>query len=530
MAFSCGAISAAAGLLGEAGAGTLASAWRCLCIIILCLRCLWEALVSIFRHPFVRHDAARDVPVVVHAPTEFNTRVVAACPSLLLFRPLWWADGGHVQTLAMSLKRLPRDAPPYRREALTLPCRVSVTLSYRAAADTPPDAPLVLCLHGMGGCDTSEMMELFTAAVAARGQRAVVYNRRGHGGNSLLPRPPSEDGGGVGGGGGDGGDGAGAGTGAGAGAGAGGTTNDAPPPGARGAAAGEGRASGAVTAAEGRAPAAEAGGGGAGAREAAAVAEAAAADASSAGAANGGDTAAAAATAGSGAGSAPRPKIFPKHVDLGDMLAAVEHVCAQYPDAPKFLIGFSCGANLCISYLAHAGASSPFIAAASVSNGYDIMHGTSCLRSDPVLDTLSAGMLREGVLKRKGRLAEVIHLAKAAGITIDTAAVMRATTLHELEELLVVPAYGFSSLREYYDGDSCHRVIGNVATPLLCIATRDDPFDRGNAPSVPIAAAACNEHIVAVVTRQGGHVGWVSNMRAESEQWGITVPYHNPNV
>ena len=53
----------------------------------------------------------------------------------------------------------------------------------------------------------------------------------------------------------------------------------------------------------------------------------------------------------------------------------VEHIMRLYPDAPKYLIGFSCGANLAINYLAHVGNSSPFIASASVSNGYNILKG-----------------------------------------------------------------------------------------------------------------------------------------------------------
>ena len=63
----------------------------------------------------------------------------------------------------------------------------------------------------------------------------------------------------------------------------------------------------------------------------------------------------------------------------GQQVAVIQHICALYPEAPKFLIGFSCGANLAVNYLAHSDASCPFIATASVSNGYDIYHGEHVL-------------------------------------------------------------------------------------------------------------------------------------------------------
>ena len=60
---------------------------------------------------------------------------------------------------------------------------------------------------------------------------------------------------------------------------------------------------------------------------------------------------------------------------LSRQVHVVEHIMRLFPDAPKYMIGFSCGANLAINYLAHVGKSSPFIASASVSNGYNILKG-----------------------------------------------------------------------------------------------------------------------------------------------------------
>ena len=139
-------------------------------------------------------------------------------------------------------------------------------------------------------------LQLFTRAAVRRGYRAVVYNRRGHGGTSLLPAPlpdgPSLPG------------------------------DVESPLGVEGKT--DRRDCGALTDVAGRAE---------------------------------------------GAGTnAAAPKIFPKHVNMDDMEAVVSHLRASNPRAPMFLIGFSCGANLCIHYLATSGEDCPFIAAGSVSD------------------------------------------------------------------------------------------------------------------------------------------------------------------
>ena len=70
----------------------------------------------------------------------------------------------------------------------------------------------------------------------------------------------------------------------------------------------------------------------------------------------------------------------------------------------RYLIGFSCGANLCIHYLATSGSECPFIAAGSVSNGYDIWHGSGLLRdNDRINDGIAAQFLKSVLEQVCGR-------------------------------------------------------------------------------------------------------------------------------
>ena len=61
-------------------------------------------------------------------------------------------------------------------------------------------------------------------------------------------------------------------------------------------------------------------------------------------------------------------KIFPRHVNMDDMDHIVKHIHKKYPNAPKYLVGFSCGGNLAINYIAKEGI---FQATVCICNGFD---------------------------------------------------------------------------------------------------------------------------------------------------------------
>lgn len=87
-----------------------------------------------------------------------------------------------------------------------------------------------------------------------------------------------------------------------------------------------------------------------------------------------------------GCAASPVPAAPYHHVPVGWMATGqsptptrrqvVAHIQRQYPDAPKFLVGFSAGANLAVSYCGRAAAgSNPFRAAVSVSNMHHFVSG-----------------------------------------------------------------------------------------------------------------------------------------------------------
>ena len=82
-------------------------------------------------------------------------------------------------------------------------------------------------------------------------------------------------------------------------------------------------------------------------------------------------------------------------------------------------------------------------------------------------------------------------------------------TVRQFDEFFTAPHFGFNGASDYYNRASAMRVIDRIRVPALIITAEDDPF-------VPIGPfrdprLAANPHITLIVTRHGGHCGFVSD-------------------
>lgn len=91
------------------------------------------------------------------------------------FKPAWWLNSPHLQTLWPALlRRLP--ALPTVRERLATPDGDFIDLDWYGG-ESP--APLVLLLHGLAGSAQSFYIQGMQAALARRGWRSAALNFRG---------------------------------------------------------------------------------------------------------------------------------------------------------------------------------------------------------------------------------------------------------------------------------------------------------------------------------------------------------------
>jgi len=96
------------------------------------------------------------------------------------FRGPAWLRGAHAQTIWPYL--LPRIAARYRRERVDTPDGDFWDFDWVGPADSSPETPLVILLHGLEGGSDSHYARALMAAIAERGWRGVVPHFRGCGG------------------------------------------------------------------------------------------------------------------------------------------------------------------------------------------------------------------------------------------------------------------------------------------------------------------------------------------------------------
>ena len=80
-------------------------------------------------------------------------------------------------------------------------------------------------------------------------------------------------------------------------------------------------------------------------------------------------------------------------------------------------------------------------------------------------------------------------------------------TVRQFDEAFTAPHFGFASAEEYYHRASAMRVVDRIRVPALIITADDDPF-------VPVGPfrdprVTRNPHIRLIVTRSGGHCGFI---------------------
>jgi hypothetical protein len=82
-------------------------------------------------------------------------------------------------------------------------------------------------------------------------------------------------------------------------------------------------------------------------------------------------------------------------------------------------------------------------------------------------------------------------------------------SVREFDEVYTAPHFGFRDASDYYHRASAMRVVDRIAVPALVISAEDDPF----VPSDPFhdPRVRDNAHLRVIVTRNGGHCGFVSD-------------------
>jgi hypothetical protein len=122
--------------------------------------------------------------------------------------------------------------------------------------------------------------------------------------------------------------------------------------------------------------------------------------------------------------------------------------------------------------------------------------------------------LEQAIARGLKELAYRIYAAHPEAI--EKAAIERANSIWGFDHELVIGRLGFPSVEAYYEASSGLHLLPNLEKPTLIIYAADDPlFDPTIIPDLQ-AASDRNPNIELILTRYGGHVGYLSSKACQT--------------
>lgn len=173
------------------------------------------------------------------------------------------------------------------------------------------------------------------------------------------------------------------------------------------------------------------------------------------------------------------------------------------------LAGYSLGGNLALKMAGELGRDAPALVSA-VCAVSPVMELEACVRAIERRQNFAYHWNFVRNLKSRMR-----RKARAFPGDWDLAPLKRIRTIRAFDEIYTAPHHGFAGASDYYHRASAMRVVDRIAVPALVITAEDDPF----VPPEPFRSAAVREnpHVTTLVTRHGGHCGFVGAANGDGD-------------
>jgi hypothetical protein len=204
-----------------------------------------------------------------------------------------------------------------------------------------------------------------------------------------------------------------------------------------------------------------------------------------------------------------RPRLYHSG-ETSDFDFVVASLASRESQTPLFAVGASLGGNVLLKWLGENPGQGKVTAAAAISTPYDLAAGSRHL------ETAVGRFYVGGFLKTlRVKAAGVARRFPEAATRIDLERVARSRTFWDFDDAATGPLHGFAGAEDYYARSSSLNFLGRIETPTLCLSARDDPFLPASA--LERAGIAASPRVTFLVTRKGGHIGFVSS--AGSRYW-----------
>ena len=181
-----------------------------------------------------------------------------------------------------------------------------------------------------------------------------------------------------------------------------------------------------------------------------------------------------------------------------DDSAAMQMVAALQPEMPLVAAGFSLSGNMLLKLLGeHAQPiADTVLAAVAINPPIDLSLCARALRkkSNLLYDLRFVRMLKTAMKKRMQDFGDFPKVP-----------LYEIRTLYDFDKLITAPLNGFADAEDYYAKCNAKQFLANVTIPTVIIASDDDPF----VPKQTFDNLPANDNIELLLTRSGGHVGFV---------------------
>ncbi|KAJ8401649.1 hypothetical protein AAFF_G00376200 [Aldrovandia affinis] len=189
------------------------------------------------------------------------------------------------------------------------------------------------------------------------------------------------------------------------------------------------------------------------------------------------------------------PLVTPRFQEFGDpsdLVQAVAYLRHRHPSSALLAVSEGSGSGLLLSYLGECGSSSYLTAAACLS---------PVLRGRLWFETPLPPLYRWGY-------------AGALGAVMDVERLLRCSSQRDLEAAMFCPEEGAGAgpkadWDSYWERNEPLRDADEVAVPVLCLRSRDDPL-LPPASSLPVPLFRDNPYFLLALTAHGGHCGFAS--------------------
>ncbi|KAJ2666677.1 hypothetical protein IW148_000664 [Coemansia sp. RSA 1199] len=210
---------------------------------------------------------------------------------------------------------------------------------------------------------------------------------------------------------------------------------------------------------------------------------------------------------GSGRTPLTSPRLYNAY-DTSDLTDVLNELSAKFPHARLVCVGFSLGANLITRYLGDHGHDARLAAAVAVSCPYDTEVAGRALSAPGLLnDWLFQPNLMATVKRLLRRNIDVI---KSSPLNYDLDAIMKATRMSEIDDLVTARTYGHKDCWAYYRAASSVEYVEKIRKPFLAINAEDDPVTPID--GVPKDKFANNPDTALALVKHGGHIGFFTGV------------------